>query len=166
MEKSLYFLRHAIAVPRGTVGIPEPDRPLTDKGRTRMVRAVKGFRSLNWEFDALLSSPLLRAFQTAELVRDYLSLNLEIEIEETLRPEGKLSDLLKKLRQRPEQNILLTGHEPAMSSWIEDLLGCGMTGSIRMKKGALCHLHLDLSSDPPETEMLFLLPPRFARNLG
>lgn len=166
MEKSLYFLRHAIAVPRGTVGVADADRPLTEKGRNRMVRAVKGLRSLELSFDALLSSPLLRAFQTAEIVREQLPLNLEIEIEESLKPGGELLDFLKKLRHRPEQNILLTGHEPAMSSWIEDLLGCGKTGSIRMKKGGLCHLHLDFSSNPPEAEMLFLLPPRFARNLG
>lgn len=166
MEKSLYFLRHAIAVPRGTVGVNDADRPLTEKGRDRMVRAVKGLRSLGLCFDALLSSPLLRAFQTAEIIRDQLPLGKEIEIEESLRPDGDLADFLKKLRKRPEQNILLTGHEPAMSSWIEDLLECGKKGSIRMKKGGLCHLLLDFSSNPPEAEMLFLLPPRFARLLA
>lgn len=166
MEKDLYFLRHGIAVLRGTPGIRDFDRPLTEEGQKKLIRSVKGMQSLNLVFDAILSSPLVRAFETAEVVVEHLPFGGEIEIEETLRPEGELRDFLSRLKTRPEQRILLTGHEPAMSLWVQALLGCETTGTIRLKKGALCHLKIDLSGNPPWTEMIFLIQPKILRSLG
>ncbi len=166
MIKNLYFLRHGIAVPRGTPGIRDADRPLTERGEERLIRSVKGMRQLGLKFDLILSSPLTRAYQTAQIVKVVLPFTKEIEIEETLTPEGSLSKFIVKMKKRKESEILLTGHEPAMSSWIQDLLRCGDSASVQMKKGALCQLRVDLQENPPEAELEFLLQPRILRRLG
>lgn len=165
-QKNLYFLRHAIALPRGTRGIRDEERPLTEEGEKRMIKAAKGMRQLGLSIEVLLSSPLVRAIQTAEIVKEHLGISAAIEIDPELKPGGNLKTFLEKIRKRNRANFLLTGHEPAMSYWIEDLLGCGRTGSILLKKGALCHLQLDFSENPPDVEMRFLLQPKILRNLG
>lgn len=166
MGKQLYFLRHAIAVPRGTEGVREEERPLTEAGREKIKKAAKGIRRLGVPIEAILSSPLTRAYQTAEIVAETLPTAPEIEIEAELSPDGDLQKFLKKIKKRPETSFLLTGHEPSLSSWIEDLLGCERTASILMRKGALCHLEVDLYETPPHARMIFLLQPKILRRLG
>jgi len=165
-QLNLYFLRHAIAVPRGRLEFPEEERPLTEEGREKMLRGARGIKKLGLGFESILSSPYTRAYETAEITRTVLDHLPEIEICKDLVPGGSLENFLQSLANRPERNILLVGHEPAMSSWIQDLLGCGMEGTILMKKGALAYLRLDLQMDPPEIEFVFLLQPKVLRRLG
>ncbi|KAB2839708.1 histidine phosphatase family protein, partial [bacterium] len=79
MPVEIYFLRHAVAVLRGSGEVSDAERPLTAAGRSKMIAAVRGMRRLGVRFDALLSSPLLRAVQTAELVKKHLPFQGELE---------------------------------------------------------------------------------------
>ncbi|HLE44873.1 MAG TPA: phosphoglycerate mutase family protein, partial [Methylomirabilota bacterium] len=63
----LLIIRHAIAVPRGTPGIPDDDRPLTPRGRRRFQKAARGLARIAGRPDVLLTSPLIRARATAEI---------------------------------------------------------------------------------------------------
>lgn len=161
----LFFLRHGIALERGTLGIPDGDRPLTDKGRKRLTKVLKVFRRLKPPVNTIMSSPLVRAYQTAELAREILNIPGDILIDPSLKPGGSLKEFLQGLKNRQEDGVLLTGHEPDFSSWIEDLLGCENWGSIELKKGSLAHVTLDWSRDPLAAQLLFLLPPRLSRAL-
>jgi len=166
MAIELYFLRHAPAVEYGSDGFSEEERPLTDEGREKMILAVRGMKKLDVAFDALLSSPLIRAKQTAELVKHYLPFKGSLEIEEELAPDGTLKALLKKLSERGEESFLLVGHEPNLSTWIQSLLGCGRSGALQMKKGALCHLRLDRPEEKADSELIALLQPKVLRQSG
>lgn len=166
MAIQLYFLRHAPAVERGSEGFTEEERPLTEEGREKMILAVRGMKKLDVDFDALLSSPLIRAKQTAELVKHYLPFKGSLEIEEELAPGGTLKALLKKLGARSEESFLLVGHEPTLSSWIQSLLGCGSASALQMKKGSLCHLRLESPEAEAGSELIALLPPKFLRLAG
>ena len=166
MTIDLYFLRHAIAVERGEGDFAEEERPLTDKGRAKMIVGIGGLRQLEFKFDTLLSSPFTRAVQTAELVREYLPYEGALEIEENLAPDGSLKSFLEKLGERKGKSFLLVGHEPNLSSWIQSLLGFGRKGGLLLKKGGLCRLHLEQASESASSELIYLLQPKHLRAMG
>jgi len=166
MAIALYFLRHALALERGVEGISDEARPLTEEGREKMILAVRGMKRLGVEFEALLSSPLLRAVQTAELVKHNLPFKGPLEIEEELEPSGTLRAMLRKLASREEQSFLLVGHEPMLGSWIRSLLDCGRGSSLVLKKGSLCHLVLDRPEPGSASALIALLPPKALRLMG
>jgi phosphohistidine phosphatase len=166
MSTDLYFLRHAVAVKSGFEGHTDEERPLTAQGREKMISAVRGMKKLKITLDALWTSPLIRAVQTAEIVQEHLSFNSEIVIEKLLLPGGSLEELLKKLKPWDEKSVMVVGHEPTLSSWIQDLLGGDPTGSIQLKKGALCHLRLTWVGTRAAPELIALLQPRVLRQLA
>ncbi|MFO1464616.1 MAG: histidine phosphatase family protein [bacterium] len=166
MALELFFLRHAVAVERGAEGITDEARPLTEEGREKMILAVQGMGRLKIEFEVLLSSPLLRAKQTAELVARHLPFRGPVEFEEELEPGGDLRVLLGKLAARRESRYLLVGHEPMLGSWIRSLLGWRGVARLRLKKGALCHLLLEGLQAGAGAELIELFQPKALRLLG
>jgi phosphohistidine phosphatase len=139
----LYFLRHAIAVLRGTPGYEKDElRPLTPKGRKKMARIAKGMKALNLKFDAILSSPYLRAKSTAEIVASTFKLLPKLFFVESLIPEGDPKTLIAYLQKnfKDAESLLLVGHEPYLTHLISMLL-CGSENlPIELKKGGLCKL--------------------------
>ncbi len=139
----LYLLRHAIAVERGTRKFNDDfDRPLTTEGEKKLRRVVKAMRSLEISFDVILSSPYVRARETAEIVTSELGLGKKLELMEALGVDGSAQELIQSLRTRnlAEKSVLLVGHEPYLSL----LIGLLTTGTSRstviMKKAGLCKL--------------------------
>jgi phosphohistidine phosphatase len=93
-------------------------------------------------FDLILSSPFLRARQTAEIVAGELKLKKRLEFFDGLVPGGNPGALiheLNELKPAPE-NVLLVGHEPYLSRLISLLVSGGADAAIEMKKGGLCKL--------------------------
>src|SRR5262245_53498062 len=121
--KKLIFLRHGLAADREAWEGSDEERPLTAEGREKMLRIARGLKKvLPDPPDAILSSSLLRALETAEIVRAAFP-TLSVEIDEGLRPGALLANFIKKIRRRKEKTILLVGHEPDFSEWILSLLG-------------------------------------------
>ena len=166
MSLELNFLRHAIAVERGEGDLSDEERPLTEKGREKMIAAIRGLRRIEFKFDALLSSPLIRAVQTAELIRQHLPFEGALEIVEDLGPNGFLKNFLEKIGERKEKSFLLVGHEPNLSLWIRNLLGCARRGALLLKKGGLCRLNLEQASESTSSELIYLLQPKQLRAMG
>jgi phosphohistidine phosphatase len=138
----IYILRHGIAVPHGTHGVSENDRPLTGEGEKETRRAAKGMRELKLDFDVILSSPYLRAKQTAEITADILGFKKRLRFSEHLISEGdpkKLVDEINGLEPAP-QSIVLVGHEPYLSSLISVLTTGHRNLNVAFKKGGLCKL--------------------------
>lgn len=143
---NLYILRHAIAVDSGTPGIEDDSqRPLTQEGAVKMRSIARGMRKMDIELDLILSSPYVRARQTAEIVVNEFKLKGDFHVSNDLMPgasEGKIiSEIVKRYSQK--NNILLVGHEPSLSALISKLVSGDSTLSITMKKGGLCHLNID-----------------------
>lgn len=119
-----YLVRHAQAVDAATWPGADGERPLTDKGRARMERAAKALAALDLEVDALVTSPLLRARQTAAIVAKRL--RLDDRLTEDARLGGgfavaELHDIL--VAHGDADGVMLVGHEPSMSRLIADLVG-------------------------------------------
>jgi phosphohistidine phosphatase len=140
---NLYILRHGIAVEPGTPGYEkDADRPLTPEGERKLGQIAEAMEALDLSFDLILSSPYLRARQTAEIVAEALKARKKLELSDTLTPGGstkKLVALLTHLDPPPE-SVLLVGHEPYLSGLVS-LLVSGHGGcAVVLKKGGFCKL--------------------------
>lgn len=140
---NLYLMRHAIAA-EADGNTEDSQRPLTEKGREKLGKIVFNMEKLGLEFDVILSSPYLRARQTAKEVADALNVRPENMLEtENLTPYAFADKLVEEIRARdPVENLLLVGHEPFLSQLIGMLVAGDASLSIDMKKAGLCKLSI------------------------
>ena len=140
---NLYILRHGIAVEPGSPGYAkDADRPLTPEGERKLRQVAQAMEALGLSFDLILSSPYVRARQTAESVAESLNACKRLELTDSLTPGGstkKLVELLNRLEPSP-QSVLLVGHEPYLSGLISLLVSGTESFTVTMKKGGLCKL--------------------------
>src|SRR5262245_42757615 len=110
----LTIIRHAIAVPSGTEGIADDDRPLTKKGRRRFRAVARGLAGVCGPPDVLLTSPLPRAAETAEIAAEAWG-----DVTPTSEPilaHGRVEDIIAVLaRQAADHHVAIVGHEPTLS---------------------------------------------------
>jgi phosphohistidine phosphatase len=159
---NLYFLRHGIAVARGTPGYEtDGDRPLTQEGEKKTQRIARGMQSLELTFDLVLSSPFVRARRTAEIVVEIFGSEGKLEFTRNLEPGGNPQDLVRELRSRTQalESVLLVGHEPYLSSLISVLLTGDEQTSVVLKKAGLCCLVTDDLEYGRCARLEFLLAP-------
>jgi len=151
----LFFLRHGLA-DRAEWDGDDFERPLTEKGKSRMGREAATLAKLDLGIDLILTSPLTRARQTAEIVAKRLDLSNRLQIDERLSPGFGVSALGKILETHGDrQAILLVGHEPDFSETIGELVG---GASIVCKKGALARVDVD-EVRPLRGHLVWLIPP-------
>jgi len=118
---------------------------LTVAGQKKMRRSVKGMQALDLKFDAIISSPYMRARQTAEIVAQVYKLKIKtIYLTNNLLPPASIEELLHEVNTHfpKSKNILLVGHEPHLTEMICSLLKCPTPLNIDLKKGGLCALSL------------------------
>ena len=122
---NLYILRHGIAVEPGSPGYAkDADRPLTPEGERKLGQIAEAMEALDLTFDLILSSPCLRARQTAEIMAEVFHARKKLEFTDNLTPGAspkKLVELLNGLTPQPE-DVLLSGHEPFLSGLISLLV--------------------------------------------
>jgi len=139
----LYLLRHGPAVERGSARYrEEAERPLTIEGRDKVLRIARGLRALELDFDLILTSPYVRARETAELVARQIESGQPIELCEHLAIAGDPRQLIQELSERrpAPDRALLVGHEPHLSCLASHLLTGGPQLDLVLKKGGLCKL--------------------------
>jgi phosphohistidine phosphatase len=152
----LYFLRHGIAEDRAPSG-RDFDRALTAEGRARMVREAKTMAVLRLGIDRIITSPLVRAKQTATIVAASLDFGESLVVDERLGAEFGPDPLAHLLAEHPDvDTVLLVGHEPGMSRTIGHLVG---GARLDVKKGALACVEL-AGPSLRGGELRFLLPPK------
>jgi phosphohistidine phosphatase len=165
----LYLLRHAFAAKRDGIEDDDHNRPLTPKGIKKMHQNAKGMKVLGLSFDLILSSPYLRAKQTAEIVLQDLKIeNNKIAFTKNLIPGASFEKLIREINTRflNATNILLVGHEPHLTQLISFLLTGGTPIPITFKKGSLCQLSIQKLSESECAVLDWLLLPsqlRFCR---
>jgi phosphohistidine phosphatase len=160
---NLYLLRHGIAVdPSSPRFAKDAERPLTPKGRRRLQQVAEAMSVMKISFDVVLSSPYLRAKQTAEIVAKPLKRQKKLKFTDELVPGGNPKSLIQHLNElRPmPKNILLVGHEPYLSKLIALLTAGNTNMEIDLKKGGLCKLETDSLRYGRCATLEFLLAPR------
>jgi phosphohistidine phosphatase len=160
---NLFILRHGLAVEPGSAGFAnDSDRPLTPKGERKLWKIAQAMEDLDLSFDWILSSPYLRARQTAEIVAEGLDLRKKLELCEPLTPAGSVKKLIQQIDQRRPRpiDVLLVGHEPYLSELVS-LLICGNTeAAVLMKKGGLCKLSIESLQHGQCATLEWLLTPK------
>lgn len=159
---NLYILRHGIAVEHGAAGYENDDeRPLTGKGERKMWAIAEAIDALEISFDSILSSPLVRARQTAEIVAEALNCKKRLELTDTLSPQQSAKPLIEYLQvQRALDDILLVGHEPFLSQLISLLVSGNTESSVLLKKGGFCKLSTDHLKHGKCATLEWLLTPK------
>ena len=126
-------------------GLPDADRPLSIKGREKLWHTIEAARAMELEFHAVLTSPLLRARQTATAVTESLLLRRKIILSDQLAPDGSPKSLVAQINGLGShvKNILLVGHEPYLSRLISVLISGHTRTVVDLKKGGLARLKVD-----------------------
>ena len=143
----MFILRHGIAVEPGTPGYDrDSERPLTPEGRRKTRQIARALAKLKVQPDAILTSPFVRAHQTAEIVATGLRLKKRLHLCEHLACGGDVKRLIAEINRRyaKADSVMLVGHEPDLSELASLLISGKPDGaSIELKKGGLCVMETD-----------------------
>lgn len=156
----LYLIRHGIAAPREDYAKDE-ERPLTDKGRQKTAKVAKQLYKQNLRFDLILTSPLVRARETADILQD-AGLASQVEEFTALAPDGDIQDWIRWLKKRypngsSKQCLALVGHQPNLGNWAETLVWGEAGEKLVVKKAGIIGLDIRDTKSPIAQSELFLL---------
>ena len=155
MAQQLWLLRHGEAVPHDSK--PDPERELTARGERQSAAAGAALARLGVEFDAIYTSPKVRAADTAKLAAE--ALNVAPEEEAVLADGFERADAIELLdRHGADARVLVVGHDPSFTQVVYDLTG----GRIEFKKGAVVAVKVKGS----EAELILMLRPRELESLA
>lgn len=161
----LYLIRHAIAEERGPRWPDDARRPLSDEGARRMRKCARGLVELDVTFDQVLTSPLVRARQTAEILAGAYDPAPPIAIVESLAPDASPAALFAELGSYQRlRRIALVGHEPGMGELAARLAGLG--GALEFKKGAVCRIDVDALPPADSGTLRWFATPAILRALA
>ena len=138
----LYFIRHGLAEERGESWPDDMKRPLTDEGMSRMRKAARGLARIGVTIDVVLTSPLVRTRQTADIVASALDPRPSLVNVDSLKPDGSYAAVIADLGKHSRKcRIALVGHEPMIGELAARFIGS--RHAIEFKKGAICRIDLD-----------------------
>lgn len=160
----IYLIRHGVAEERGEAWPDDTKRPLTESGMVRLRKSARGLARLGVSLDVVLTSPLLRTRQTAEIIAAAFDPRPPIVAAESLAPEGSYQAVLDDLEKQARRScIALVGHEPSIGEFAARL--AGSRHAWELKKGAICRV--DLAALPPSGpgSLRWLLTPKMLRSL-
>ncbi|QLE58699.1 phosphohistidine phosphatase SixA [Nostoc sp. TCL26-01] len=160
----LYLIRHGIAEEHQS-GIQDELRSLTKEGRQKTEKVAHRLVKLDLHFDLIVTSPLVRAKQTAEIL---LAAGLSSQVEESnhLAPNGHIASWLdywlKPKNFAENVQLALVGHEPCLSNWAEILLWGEAKDSLVLKKAGMIGVKLpEIGSPVGQSQMFLLTQPRY-----
>ena len=157
-------MRHGKAEARGVEWPADELRPLSPVGRQRTRDGAVGLRRLGVQPQRTLSSPLVRARQTAEIVHEGLKLERSIEFVDSLAG-CRLSSIIADASMEDVESILLVGHEPTLSELIALLIG-GREALIRLRPGSIARLNAPALQPGPCAQLEWLLTPKQLAAIG
>jgi phosphohistidine phosphatase len=162
----LYLIRHGVAAERGDNYPDDTKRPLTARGVEKLRREGKALLALDVMFDVMLTSPLVRTRQTAEIIAASFRTAPPIVNAPSLAPGGTHNAIIDELAKQSHRRkrIALVGHEPGIGELAARLMG--LRKPLEFKKGAICRI--DVAALPPTGpgQMRWFLSPRILRKVG
>ncbi|OQW49372.1 MAG: hypothetical protein A4S09_12125 [Proteobacteria bacterium SG_bin7] len=141
----LYIIRHAIAMDREISiarGIAEENRPLTSVGKRKFIKSLRFLKKKIDKVDLLLTSPYIRAADTAKIFKNIFSVT-SFEKEEGLKPGESIPALAKKIFSLKNKVVALVGHEPDLSRLASYLLTGKNDIVVEFKKGAIARIDIN-----------------------
>lgn len=163
-----YIMRHGIAVTRGSAGFSDDfKRPLTPEGKQKMRQITAGLKRAGFDVDWVVTSPLVRAVETAELVTEALGSGVPMDFCDALRPGGSAEALITFLAKHPNRKrVLVVGHEPDLGEMAARLVGAGRHANFAFKKGGCCLITFETFPPKSPGRLVWWLTPRLMRKLA
>ncbi|MCX7818337.1 MAG: phosphohistidine phosphatase SixA [Kiritimatiellae bacterium] len=161
----IVFMRHGIAVD-GAAAASDELRPLTEEGRERVRKVARGLRTLDCRPRIIVSSPLVRARETAEIVAELLAPKVEVQELDSLRPGGNFAEFMSWVEQQDAEEILAVGHMPDIAEFAQRCLTGRVLFSMTFKKAAACLIEFDGEPAAGRGCLEWLIQPGALRQLG
>ena len=162
----VYIVRHGIAAP-SRPGVADRNRELTEKGIAKMRKAAAGLAAIEAIPDVILSSPLTRARQTADILMAAFGGRPAFQVAPALAPPGDRTELYKEIRTHEvHDSVMLVGHEPSLSALAGEILSGSPGCFLDLKKGGACAIGIAKMSPAPSGSLHWLIPPAILRKLG
>lgn len=149
--------------------MPEDDRPLTEEGIRKMHRAAAGLQSLRYIPEVILSSPLPRARQTAEILLDAFGhKRTRIILFPALAPSGSRNDVFLAIAsyEKKLRSLMLVGHQPSLGEIAGEIVWGSPEHFLDLKKGGACAIELERAGIPPAGSLIAVLTPSILRHMS
>ena len=164
-ELLLVLVRHAIAEERGAAWPDDDQRPLTREGSRKWKQAARGLADVLPGTDLLLTSPLVRAVQTAEILARAASPSPTLRLFDALRPGTRPTATITALRAlHPTGTVVLVGHEPTLSELAAQLVR--LQGPLEFRKGGAMAISTQGLGTRGPARLEWFLTPRLLRRLS
>jgi phosphohistidine phosphatase len=158
----LYLVRHGVAEDHGPAWPDDSKRPLTVEGMKRLRKTGRALRDLGVTFDLILTSPLVRTRQTADILADAFDPKPEVIDIDALAPGSSPAAALAEIVTHGRKGSLaIVGHEPGIGELASRLLG--LRHAIEFKKGAVCRIDVDTLPPASPGALRFFLTPKVLR---
>jgi phosphohistidine phosphatase len=162
---SLYLIRHGLAAERGDTYPDDSKRPLTSQGIARVRKEGKALDALGVTIAHIITSPLVRAKQTAEALAESMKSHPDVSTSDALAPAGTPAGVIQELgRHARKGSIALVGHEPNIGELAARLIGA--RAPLEFKKGAICLIEFEVLPPKGTGQLRWFVTPKMLRRLG
>lgn len=161
----LYLIRHGVAAERSDEYPDDSKRPLTSGGISRLRKEAKALDEMEIGFDHIITSPLARARQTADVFAELLKSKPSLSQSDALAPAGTPAGVMQELAKYLRKGrIALVGHEPNMGELAARLIGARTP--LEFKKGAICRIDFDVPPPKGTGQLRWFVTPRMLREIA
>src|SRR6516165_6531397 len=161
----VYLIRHGIAAERGKEWPDDSKRPLTPEGLVSLRKEARALTNLGVTFDQIVSSPLVRTRQTADVFSAELKGHPEIVLADALAPAGTPASIIQEIAKHIRKaRIALVGHEPNLGELAAELIGA--RAPLEFKKGGICRIDFEVLPPKGVGHLRWFVTPKMLRKLG
>jgi len=161
----LYLIRHGVAAERGKDWPDDSKRPLTPDGIVRLRKEAHGLNAIDVTFDQIVSSPLVRTRQTADVFAELLKNKPPVALADALAPAGTPAEVVQELVKYVRKGrVALVGHEPNLGELAAQLIGARTP--LEFKKGGICRIDFDMMPPRGSGMLRWFLTPKMLRRLS
>ena len=161
----LYLIRHGVAADRGEEYPDDSKRPLTSDGISQLRKQAKALDSLDIGFDHIITSPLTRTRQTADVFAEHLKSKPSVSNSDALAPAGTPAGVLQELgKHMRKARIALVGHEPNIGELAARLIGSRTP--LAFKKGAICRIDFEVFPPKGSGQLRWFVTPKMLRKMA
>jgi len=161
----LYLIRHGVAAERGEDFPDDSKRPLTNGGISRLRKEAKALDAIGVTIDHIITSPLVRTKQTADIFAESLKSKPSVSQSDALAPAGTSTAVVQELAKHMRKGrIALVGHEPNIGELAGRLIGARMP--LEFKKGAICRIDFEVFPPKGIGQLRWFVTPRMLREIG
>lgn len=161
----LYLVRHGIAEERGEDWPDDSKRPLTSGGIAKLRKEARGLVALDVEIDQIITSPLVRTRQTADVLAEAFKNKPAINASDALAPAGTPAAVMQEITRHVRKGrIALVGHEPNLGELAAQLIGA--KAPLEFKKGGVCRIDFDMLPPKGLGALRWFVVPKMLRRLA